>query len=268
MIDLILIEESMKNRLIDVTVRRGVAGGISDHFLVECKVKRCARKKYVNRGECAREIVKVSEFEKKEVRDAFRMLIEVEWLRVKDTRLLGVTDEWEKFKSLTLKSAGEVCGYKRIGRKGKKSEWWDDEMRELIEDKRRLYELYLRTKCEHDKNEYNMKKREVKYKVREKKRMVDERWGESLSKNFREKKKLFWKEVNTDRKNNDQMEMRIRNADGHLLTVGEDVIGRFRGYFEELLNVDDGREAQLSGERIPGVNQSARYMLEVSVGEV
>ena len=45
MIDLIFVEDLMRKRLIDVTVRRGVAGGISDHFLVECKVKRCASKK-------------------------------------------------------------------------------------------------------------------------------------------------------------------------------------------------------------------------------
>ena len=268
MIDLILVEEVMRKRLIDVTVRRGVAGGISDHFLVESKVKRCARKKYVNRGGCITEIVKVSEFEKQEIRDAYRSMIEVEWLNVKDTRMLSVEDEWERFKSFVLSSAGESCGYKRIGRRGKKSEWWDDEMRELVQDKRRLYEMYLRTRSEHDKNEYNRKNREVKYKVREKKRVVDERWGESLSKNFREKKKLFWKEVNAERKSNDQMEMRIRDADGNMLTVGEDVVGRFKSYFDGLLNVDDGREAQLSDARILGVNQNARHMLEVSVEDI
>ena len=158
-------------------MRRGVAGGISDHFLVESKVKRCARKKYVNRGGCITEIVKVSEFEKQEIRDAYRSMIEGEWLNVKDTRMLSVEDEWERFKSFVLSSAGESCGYKRIGRRGKKSEWWDDEMRELVKDKRRLYEMYLRTRSEHDKNEYNRNNREVKYKVREKKRVVDERWG-------------------------------------------------------------------------------------------
>ena len=42
MIDLILVEELMKKRSIDVTVRRGVIGGISYHFLVECKEKQCA----------------------------------------------------------------------------------------------------------------------------------------------------------------------------------------------------------------------------------
>ena len=43
--------DKWKDGWIDVTVERGVAGGISDHFLVECKVKRFVRKKYVNWGE-------------------------------------------------------------------------------------------------------------------------------------------------------------------------------------------------------------------------
>ena len=71
-------------------------------------------------------------------------------------------------------------------------------MRELVKDKRRLYEIYLRTKSELDKNEYNRKNREVKYKVGEKKCMVDERWGERLSRNFR--KKQFFLERNPCRK--------------------------------------------------------------------
>ena len=55
----------------------------------------------------------------------------------------------------------EICGYKRTQRRGKKSEWWDDEKRELVKVKRRLYEIYLRTKCEHDRNEYYRKNTEV-----------------------------------------------------------------------------------------------------------
>ena len=30
--------------------------------------------------------------------------------------------------------------------------------------------------------------------------VVDERWGESLKRNFREKKKDFWKEVNAEKR--------------------------------------------------------------------
>ena len=83
MIDLILVEELMRKRLIHATVRKGVERGISDQFLVQCKVKWCARKKYVNRGGCIREIVKVRELRKREIRDTFRSLIEVELLNVK-----------------------------------------------------------------------------------------------------------------------------------------------------------------------------------------
>ena len=60
MIDLVLVEELRRKRLIDVTMRRGLAGGVSDHFLVECKGKRCARKKNVNRDGCINEIVKAN----------------------------------------------------------------------------------------------------------------------------------------------------------------------------------------------------------------
>ena len=74
MINFISVEELMRRRLIDVTPSRGVAGGISDHFLVECKVKRCARKEYVNRDRCIKEIVKLGEFEQKEIRDGCRVI--------------------------------------------------------------------------------------------------------------------------------------------------------------------------------------------------
>ena len=94
----------MRERLIDVTVRRGVAGGISDNFLAECNVKRCARKKK-EKGRCITEIVKVSEFEKQKIRDAYRLLIAVEWFSVKDAMLLSAE---EKFKSFIFGSAGEV----------------------------------------------------------------------------------------------------------------------------------------------------------------
>ena len=39
------------------------------------------------------------------------------------------------------------------------------------------------------------------------------------------------------------MEMQSRDAVEPMLTVGEDVIGIFRGNLDELLKVDDGRDA-------------------------
>ena len=38
-------------------------------------------------------------------------------------------------------------------------------MRELLKEKRRLYDMYFRTKSEHDGSEYKRKNKEVMYKV-------------------------------------------------------------------------------------------------------
>ena len=43
---------------------------------------------FVNRGGCVKEIMKLSKFEKQEIRDTYRSLIEVERLNVKDARLI------------------------------------------------------------------------------------------------------------------------------------------------------------------------------------
>ena len=57
--DYVLITKSMVGRLKDVHVFRGVAAGLSDHFLVELK-------DWGNRAVgCRREVVKVEELKKK-----------------------------------------------------------------------------------------------------------------------------------------------------------------------------------------------------------
>ena len=68
-----------------------------------------------------KEIVKLSEFEKQEIRDAYRSLIDVEWLNIKDVRLISIQGDSKKFKSFILISAGEVCGYKRL--RSVENEW-------------------------------------------------------------------------------------------------------------------------------------------------
>ena len=56
----VLIAKSMIGRVEDVHVFRGVAAGISDHFLIEAKV--VVAKEWGNRvGGCRREVVRVEE---------------------------------------------------------------------------------------------------------------------------------------------------------------------------------------------------------------
>ena len=65
LMDYVLITKIMVGRLKDVHVFRGVAAGMSDHFLVETKV--VVAKEWRNRVVgCRREVVKVEELKKTE----------------------------------------------------------------------------------------------------------------------------------------------------------------------------------------------------------
>ena len=106
LIDYVLVDERNRRLLEDVNVFRGAAGGMSDHYLVEAKVrmKGCFRR---DREEVLyQRVVKVSEFEKVEVREAFERLIMSEWGRVKYSRVVEVEEEWELFKSIIIRCAG------------------------------------------------------------------------------------------------------------------------------------------------------------------
>ena len=48
------------------------------------------------------------------------------------------------------------------------------------------------------------------------------------------------------RKERDLMSMRVRDNDGNIVTDARDVKQRWKEYFEWLLNVDDGRRAELT----------------------
>merc|ERR1712002_206763 len=167
-----------------------------------------------------------------------------------------------------IRIAARVCGYRKVGRKNKRSEWWDQDMRELVNEKRKLFERYKQNKSLNNRGMYEEKKREVKRKTREKQQMADDRLGLRLSENFKENKKLFWSGVNSERKEREQMDFRIKDADGEYVTEEGAVLDRWSNYFEQLLNFDDGRVAVLNDARMNGMDENVRIQMEVSVEDV
>ena len=59
-----------------------------------------------------------------------------------------------------------VCGYKSIGRKKRGSVWWDEEIKEMVREKRRLFEIYIEDRNERNREEYRQKNQEVKCRFR------------------------------------------------------------------------------------------------------
>ena len=265
LMDYVLISSKDKERLLDVKVLRGVHGGMSDHFLVEGKLK--VRYKWEKRreGGSGREMIKLSEFAKEEKVLEFQGKLEEKWEGVRGSGWRGVEEEWVSFKETVCKSAVEVCGMRRVGGRGirKGSEWWNEEVKKVLTEKRQMFERWLQSKRSEDWEVYKDKRREAKGAVKQAKRMADERWGERLASNFKDSKKMFWKEVKRVQKGESKKEECVKDVNGEVLSERTRVLGRWGEYFGNLLNVTDERKAEITavgGGRMP---RSGRSMNEV-----
>ena len=265
LMDYVLISSKDKERLIDVNVLRGIHAGMSDHFLVEGKLKVKYRWERRKVGGGGREMIKFSELAKEEKVREYQGKLEEKWEGVRGSEWRGVEEEWECFKETVYKSAVEVCGMRRVGRQGikKGSEWWNEEVKKVVAEKRQVYERWLQSKRREDWELYKVKRREVKRSVKQAKRVANERWGERLARDFKSCKKMFWKEVNRVRKGESKKEECVKDVNGEVLTEREQVLGRWGEYFGNLLNVTDERKAEIAvvgGGRMP---RGERSMNEV-----
>ena len=126
LMDYLLITRKMIGRVKDIHVFRGVAGGISDHFLVESKV--IVAKEWGNRNEGSRrQRVKVEELNKPEKKREYQERLKVAYDRVKEREWEELEEESKLMKESLVENASHVCGKRYVGggiRKG--SEWWNE----------------------------------------------------------------------------------------------------------------------------------------------
>ena len=78
--------------------------------------------------------------------------------------------------------------------------------------------------------------------VREAKKIVNEEWTLSIAENFKKNKKIYWKGVNGVRKEESLRPLSISNSMGEELTLENDIEGRWKEYFVQLLNGDEIKE--------------------------
>ena len=247
LMDYVIVSKKSIGRLMDVHVYRGEAGGISDHFLVQARLRV---EKGGGRGRVGgrvREVVRIRELEKVEKAAEYREKIAKEWEEVRERRRGGVEEEWELFRETVMRCAAEVCGMRKVGGTRKKgSEWWDEEVKLKVEEKRRAFNEWQRARNDQKWENYKIKKREAKRSVRESKRRANFSWGRRLTGNFADNKKMFWKEVKQQRKEGGKREEMVKDRNGQLLTKEEEVNQRWAEHFEELLNFNNGTEARVT----------------------
>lgn len=260
LMDYVVISKGMVGRLVDVHVYRGESGGMSDHFLVEGRLKVAERWKNKVNATSGRSAIKVCKLNDRNMEREYQERLRVEYERVCEKAAESVEVEWEWFRDSVNRCASEVCGMRRVGgtmRKG--SEWWNEETKVAVMEKRRAFEVWLQTRNEITYGRYKEKRNMLKRMVKRAKREADRRWGQRLGEKFEENKKMFWKEVKRVRKGEPDVVKGVKDRQGNLLSEDGAVRKRWAEYFEQLLNVEDERVARIvavgNGWRMPRLNE-------------
>ena len=165
--------------------------------------------------------------------------------------------------------ASDVCRKRYVGgcmRRG--SEWWNEGVKMKVEEKKRAFEEWLQCNSVEKHERYREKNVEAKRKVEEAKRMSNFKWGQDFDRSYEENKKKFWKEVRRVRKGGLRMEETVKDVNGRLLR-GNEARKRWAEYFEELLNVQEDREADIvavGGVQVPVMGEENER--EITIEEV
>lgn len=258
LLDYVCVQGRDRGRLLDVNVLRGAGRGMSDHYLVEAKVRvggEVVARERVSKNRV--EVTRVEKLDGEECTREFKRRMEEKWWEVRERRIGEMEEEWKSFKEAVCEVARSVCGVKRVGEKRRKgSEWWNEELREVLKRKKEAYGKYLGNRCVERWEEYRGVRVEAKRAVDRAKRRAKGEWCRKVTEKYEEGSKMFWKEVNKKRKKKEGLGDRIKGEDGEWIGGEEKVRKRWGEYYNGLLNdtgrgIDEGEQV----ERIGGVGE-------------
>ena len=156
-----------------------------------------------------------------------------------DLDALSIDETWSIFKASLIETLSIACGVKKAG-KGPvmKTPWWNDNVKEAIKDKKKLYKAWVRSKLEEDYIKYRLARRHCKRVVKEAKEESWEKYGEQLSELCRHPPRNFYKSVKAMRMRDETYDPTtiVNDQNGNPINDKNDIKTRWKEYFNELLN--------------------------------
>jgi hypothetical protein len=143
---------------------------------------------------------------------------------------------WRELKGCMLEEAEKVCGMTKGPRRHEETWWWNDEIGEAVDEKRRLYLIKEQTKSKGDITEYMRANRIVKKLVAR----AQERETHSAAVEMEQTNRngnIFRIAKNIVRKNKDVVSGScVKDSNGRLVVEEEKVRSVWKKYYKKLLN--------------------------------
>jgi hypothetical protein len=235
-IDYTIVQKTEKNWIRDVRVKRSYEIG-SDHYLLETtfKSKRKEIKRNENINRKHKEIIKIYKLREETTRIRYSEGLEKEMDNEHEITET-IEEEWGKFKNAMIKTAKSICGTTRNNNRGKRTSWWNDELKREIKEKKKLWKEYIQDKTQQKYENYKRQRTKVKEIVKKEKKKSWEKFGEKMEENSTENVKLFYRTLKNLRSNKETKLKQIMNKEGTIINDDKTIMERWREHFQLILN--------------------------------
>ncbi|XP_055714214.1 uncharacterized protein LOC129808460 [Phlebotomus papatasi] len=159
-----------------------------------------------------------------------------------------VQAKWACFQSAILASATEACGVKRVNvtNNVKRSSWWGTpRVKEAVSEKKKAYKLYMQGKDSESRGRCVEARMAGKLAVKAAREEAWKKFGEKLELDYKMANKTSWQTVRRLRGKKSNSIQGVTSKEGNLLTKEEEVLNRWKEYFSELLNPQQGTDVDV-----------------------
>ena len=179
--------------------------------------------------------------------------------------IVNLEQSWNQLKDIILKTAEEVCGRNIVSTKFKRTEWWSDNAKEKVKEKKIAWKKYVLTKKQQDKEFYIKTRNEAKKEVKEAKAKSWEAFGNKIQENFRNNKREFWMMLKGLRNKRCKGVRSVKDKNNLLKTKTTEILEVWKTHYEEYFKeVKRPNEEQEENELIRDEESERERMIEMT----
>ncbi|KAK3537306.1 hypothetical protein QTP70_007175 [Hemibagrus guttatus] len=240
MIDLVVVSSDLRLHVLGTWVKRGAELSTNHHMVVSWI---CLRRRMPDRLGRPKRIVRVcwEHLADPSVRGVFNSHLRESFNQI--PREVGdIESEWTMFSYSIVDAAIRSSGRKVSGADrgdNPRTQWWTLEVRDAVKMKKESYRAWLARGTPETAEAYWQAKRTAAGVVLEAKTLVWEEFGEAMEKDYRTASGKFWQTVRCLRRGKQLSANTVYSGGGELLASTGDIVGRWKEYFEDLLNHTD-----------------------------